>query len=201
MIQKKHLFVAMLAGLSFMACKNETKTEEVEPIQEEKVTKPVKSYSKEQATASIMARMMTIPEIKTISRLSISAGLTDMLMEDGPYTLFAPSNDAFEEMNQEVYKGLLDPDNKAQLVALLKNHMVPTELGSAEMLQQLKAGSLDFTALGGAKLVVSMEDEDVIISDDSGTISVVSKTDINCLNGTIHIINTVLTTGQTPNED
>jgi len=201
MIQNKHLLAALILSFSLLACKNDTKNEEVAPQQEEKIDKKVDARTLEQSKSSIMARLMTIPEINTCGRLVISAEMSDMLMQEGPFTLFAPSNDAFEGMDQEQYKSMLDPKNKEQLISLLKNHIIPTDLGSAEMLQQLSGGSIDFTALGGAKLVVSMEEGDVIISDEVGTVSVVSKTDIKALNGTVHIINTVLTTGPVEEQD
>ena len=202
MIVKKHLLIALLAGFSLMACKNDKKAEEAQPEEEVKLEEQVKpTYSLEMSKSSVMARLMTIPEINTMGRLSISASLSDMLMAEGPFTVFAPSNDAFIGMDQEAYQSLLDPSKKDSLVTLLKNHMIPTELGSAELLQQLKGGPVDFTAMGGAKLVVKMEDNDILITDETGTSSVVSKTDITAMNGVLHVINTVLTTGPNPEED
>lgn len=200
----KHLLIALMASLTIAACKNDKQTDNPEPEQDQvevKEEKKVDPVVIENAKSSVMVRLMTIPEINTMGRAVISAGLTDMLMGDGPYTIFAPSNDAFEGMEASAYSRILDPNNKEELIALLKNHVIATELGSAELLQQLKGGPVDFTALGGAKLVANMEDGDILLSDDSGTVSVVSKTDITADNGVIHVINTVMTTGPSPQED
>lgn len=190
---KRQFQIGFIATALLFGCKNDPK-EVTEPVKNEiEVTKQAtKADEIPQISTSVMARLMTVPELATMGRMSITAGLADALTKEGPYTVFAPSNDAFEGIDQAVLQTLLDPRNKELLVDLLRNHIVATELGSDQLLQQLKGGPVDFKTMGGAVMVVHMEDDDILLTDPSGAVSVVSKTDIHAQNGTVHVLNAVL---------
>lgn len=193
MILKRHFLIAFITTALLFGCKNDPK-EGTEPVESETEVTEESTQPDQipEINTSVMARLMTVPELGTMGRMSITAGLADALTEEGPYTVFAPSNDAFEGMDQAVFQSLLDPENKELLADLLRNHIVGTDLGSDELLQQLKGGPVDFKTMGGAVMVVSMEDDDILLTDPSGAVSVVSKTDIQAQNGTVHVLNTVL---------
>lgn len=113
-----------------------------------------------------------------------AAGLAETLSGKGPFTVFAPTNEAFAKLPAGAVDNLLKPENKAQLVALLKNHVVAGNVMAA-----------DVKAMNG-KTAKSLEGKDLMIqADDKGVMiggAKVTKTDIKGSNGVIHVIDTVI---------
>ena len=111
-----------------------------------------------------------------------AAGLVDVLKGAGPFTVFAPTDEAFAALPEGTVEGLLKPENKDQLVKVLTYHVVPG-----------KVMAKDVVKLTEAKTV---EGSDVTIAVSGGVVTVdnakVVKTDINSSNGVIHVIDTVI---------
>ena len=117
-----------------------------------------------------------------------SAGLTDILKLKGPFTVLAPTDDAFSKLPEGTLEGLLQPENRQKLAILLKNHVLTAQLKSAD----LKPGTRK--SIAGKELIVTHEaSEDPegspVIKIHSAT---VTKADIMSSNGVIHLIDTVL---------
>jgi uncharacterized surface protein with fasciclin (FAS1) repeats len=137
---------------------------------------------------------MTIPEIaasnpdfSTLAAAVQAAGLTETLSGDGPYTVFAPTNDAFDALPEGTVETLLKPKNQDQLAAILTYHVVPGDVMAADV----QPGEV--TTVNGATFEVSTGmDGGVEITDGQGNTATVTATDIAASNGVIHVIDAVL---------
>ena len=111
-----------------------------------------------------------------------AAGLAETLSGSGPFTVFAPTNAAFEKLPAGTVEKLLKPENKGQLVKVLTYHVVPGKVMAKDVVKLNKA--------------TTVEGSDVAIAVSGGTVTVdnakVIKTDINSSNGVIHVIDTVI---------
>lgn len=111
-----------------------------------------------------------------------AAGLAESLAGEGPYTVFAPTNEAFEQLPEGTLDQLLMPENRNQLAAILTYHVVP----NAALAAGVK--SMDETStLFGEPVSVSTSGDQVMVNDAN-----VTETDIQASNGVIHVIDTVL---------
>ncbi len=110
-----------------------------------------------------------------------AAGLVDTLKGEGPFTLFAPSDEAFAKLPAGTLEFLLQPENKDELISILTYHVVPGKILAADV----KPGSAP--TVNGENLVVGIENDAVKINK-----ATVVKTDIKCTNGVIHVVDTVI---------
>jgi uncharacterized surface protein with fasciclin (FAS1) repeats len=111
-----------------------------------------------------------------------AAGLVDTLKGDGPFTVFAPTNEAFAKLPEGTLEMLLQPENKDKLVAILTYHVVPGKVMAAEVINLTKA-----TTVQGQDLTIKAMDGKVMIDN-----AMVTATDIEAKNGVIHVIDTVV---------
>jgi uncharacterized surface protein with fasciclin (FAS1) repeats len=116
-----------------------------------------------------------------------SAGLADTLSGQGPFTVFAPTNEAFGALPAGTVDNLLKPENKAQLTSVLTYHVVP----GAVLSGSLKDGMV-VTTVEGQPLKVGMTPSGVTLTDATGNTASVAKADIEAGNGVVHVINSVL---------
>ena len=110
----------------------------------------------------------------------------------GPYTIFAPTTIAFDSLNIEKRKEILNPKNKEKLSKVIKNHIVEGEVNSSELLQKTKGSANTLKTLGGASLTITKQGSDIVITDGSGAKAVLGKSDIEGSNGVVHVIDKVL---------
>lgn len=124
-----------------------------------------------------------------------AADLVATLKSAGPFTVFAPVNDAFENLPEGTVGTLLKPENRAALAKVLTYHVVPGRLTAAELRKLIKAGkgaaSLK-TASGGTLWVMMNGESNLVIKDETGAIAQISTYDVNQSNGVIHVINRVV---------
>ena len=113
-----------------------------------------------------------------------AAGLVDTLKGDGPFTVLAPTDEAFAKLPAGTLETLLKPENKATLVAILTYHVIPSKAMAADV---VKLDGKTVKTVNGEALKVTVDGSDVMIN----TAKVV-KTDIVCTNGVIHVIDTVI---------
>ncbi len=123
-----------------------------------------------------------------------AAGLVDTLKGPGPFTVFAPTNDAFAKLPAGTVDTLLKPENKAALAGILTYHVVPGKLSAADLIAQAKAsgGKATLTTVQGEPLTAWVEGSSVYLQDAKGGKSKVMIADVNQSNGVIHVIDTVL---------
>jgi uncharacterized surface protein with fasciclin (FAS1) repeats len=126
-----------------------------------------------------------------------AAGLVETLKGKGPFTVFAPTNDAFSKLPAGTVETLLKPENKAQLTGILTYHVVAGKLDAKAVLAAIKAGNgkAVLTTVAGGKLTASVENGKVVLTDEKGGKATVTATDLKASNGIIHVIDTVVLTG------
>lgn len=196
MFSVNKLLALLAITLVLFSCKNES-NDSSSSSEEKKVEKKavVQTPEMKKQINSVMTKAMVTPELKTFSSAIVSAGLTEVLSnEEGPFTLLAPSNDAFSAIDQSDFNRLLDPNNKGKLTQMLKNHIVKGDIDSATLVQNIKSGNGNYTleTLSGAKLIASMKGADIVIKDSNGTEAVLGKSDIKGSNGVVHVLDTIL---------
>lgn len=121
-------------------------------------------------------------KFKTLAAAIKAAGLVEALKGDGPFTVLAPTDDAFAKLPEGTVATLLKPENKSQLTAILKYHVVAGRHFASDVVKKKALPTLQ-----GGKLAVKVSDKGVMIGDAK-----VIKTDIDASNGVIHVINSVL---------
>ena len=117
-----------------------------------------------------------------------AAGLVETLKGKGPFTVFAPTNDAFGKLPAGTVETLLKPENKAALTGILTYHVVAGKLDAKAVGAAIKAGGgkAELTTVAGGKLTASVENGKVKITDAKGNSAYVTAADLNASNGVIH---------------
>jgi len=123
-----------------------------------------------------------------------AAGLVDTLKGAGPFTVFAPTNAAFDALPAGTVDTLLKPENKATLTKVLTYHVVPGRLDSAALAARIQAGggSATLTTVEGEPLKVWMQGDAVVVTDTKGNNATVTTADVYQKNGVIHVVDKVL---------
>ena len=126
---------------------------------------------------------------------AVQAGeLVDALSSEGPFTVFAPTNDAFGKLPNETLESLLDPSNIETLQSILTYHVVSGEFYATDVVNAIKenGGSFMVKTLQGSELELKLWEGDVYVKDNSGNKAKVIITDVKTSNGVIHAIDTVV---------
>lgn len=123
-----------------------------------------------------------------------AAELVDALQGDGPFTVFAPVNAAFEALPEGTVETLLMPENRDQLTQILACHVVPANAVAAEIGAMIESGGGRAMAetLGGCTLTLEMAGDALNVIDENGNAATVSIADVIQSNGVIHVIDRVL---------
>ena len=126
-----------------------------------------------------------------------AAGLVETLNGAGPFTVFAPTNAAFEKIPAETLQGLLTPEQRDTLTAVLTYHVVSGRVDAATLIEQIQAGggSATVTTVQGGELTARVVEGGVVLPDAAGNESRVVQTDVTASNGVIHAIDTVVMPG------
>lgn len=123
-----------------------------------------------------------------------AADLDETLQSDGPFTVFAPVNKAFEKLPKGAVEMLLKPENKATLTAILSYHIISGKHSAASFIDAIKKGDgkATFKTVEGEELTAEQDGRKLIIIDAKGAKAVVTIPDVNQKNGVIHVIDSVL---------
>ena len=123
-----------------------------------------------------------------------AAGLVDALMGKGPFTVFAPVNDAFAKLPAGTVESLLKPESKAMLVKILTYHVVAGNFEAGAVVKAIEAGngSAKLKTVSGGTLTASLKEGKVILTDENGNTSTVVVADLKSGNGVVHVIDSVL---------
>lgn len=126
-----------------------------------------------------------------------SADLVATLKSDGPFTVFAPVNDAFSKLPAGTVDYLLKPENKKTLTKILTYHVVAGNLDAATVLDAIKKGNgiANLKTVSGGKLTASLDNGKVKLTDEKGGSAYVTITDLKGSNGVIHVIDSVVMPG------
>ena len=145
-------------------------------------------------SGNIVAAASASPDFKTLVAAVKAAKLVDTLASKGPFTVFAPTDSAFAKLDSATLQTLLKPENRDQLAKILTYHVVPGRLNAEYILQQINAGNgqASLTTVEGSVLTAKLQGESVILVDENGGTSTVTKVDLMQSNGIIHVIDTVV---------
>ena len=147
-----------------------------------------------QSSKDIVATAASLDDFSTLVTAVKAAELVEVLQSDGPFTVFAPLNSAFEKLPQEALAGLLKPENKSDLQKVLTYHVVKGNLMAKDVVAALKenGGKMKVETVSGESFTVMLSDGNVAIMDNNNNVAKVLKTDVKTSNGVIHILDTVL---------
>lgn len=134
------------------------------------------------------------PDHTTLVQAVTAAGLAETLSGEGPFTVFAPTNEAFAKLPQEAVADLMKPENKDKLAAVLTCHAVAAKAMAADVGKMISdgGGKHEVDTVGGCKLTAAMDGDKVTVTDENGTAATVTAADLPASNGVIHVIDTVL---------
>jgi len=123
-----------------------------------------------------------------------AADLVAALQSDGPFTVFAPTNDAFAKIDAKTLSSLLEAGNKEALANILTYHVVSGKLAASDVVAALKKGDgmVELKALNGQVITVTQKDDKIWLKDSNGDFSEIIATDVMGSNGVIHVIGTVV---------
>lgn len=202
---KTILMSLSLAGLLLVSCNDDKKKEAEAKAEAEKMEMEAKMQAEEEAKMAETAKMEfeknTIASIamgnenfSTLVTALKSADLAQTFMEEGEYTVFAPTNDAFAKVPAATMTSLLKPENKASLQNLLKYHVVSGEWKAADVIKAINDNNNKYTVttLQGENLVLSLKGDKVMVKDAKGGTATVVMADVDASNGVIHAIDKVV---------
>jgi uncharacterized surface protein with fasciclin (FAS1) repeats len=145
-------------------------------------------------TRNIVENAVNSADHTTLVAAVQAAGLVESLQGPGPFTVFAPTNDAFAKLPEGTVDTLLMPENKDQLVKVLTAHVVAGSLSGAELMSRAEAngGRYNMQAVSGDALTAVVQGGSLFIFDEAGGAAEVTVADVNQSNGVIHVVNDVL---------
>lgn len=126
-----------------------------------------------------------------------AAELVETLKGEGPFTVFAPTNEAFEKLPKGTVETLLMAENKAKLQSILTYHVVAGKVSAMDLMKMIKDGNgkAELTTVNGGTLSAMLKGKKVELKDAAGNISTVTIADVNQSNGIIHVIDAVVLPG------
>ncbi len=149
------------------------------------------------ATKNIVENAVNSADHTTLVAAVQAAGLVDTLSGAGPFTVFAPTNQAFTKLPADTVETLLKPENKATLTQVLTYHVVAGKVDAAALARMIKDGKGKATlkTVAGGTLTAMMKGKDIVLKDAKGGVSTVTIADVMQSNGVIHVVDTVVLPG------
>ena len=181
-MKRKSLAVAALMGLAVMSAVAGMKN-------------PMVGGQEMYPTKNIIENAVNSADHTTLVAAVKAAGLVETLEGAGPFTVFAPTNEAFNKLPAGTVDTLVKPENKATLTKILTYHVVAGRVSSHELLKKIKEGkgSAELTTVEGGKLTATVVDgKHIQLKDEKGGTSMVTIADVFQSNGVIHVVDTVL---------
>lgn len=150
------------------------------------------------STETLLAAAERDPDFTTLVSAIQTAGLDETLNGPGPFTVFAPTNAAFEKIPAEERDALTQPEGQAALRRLLTYHVIPARLDAASLVQRIQTGggSLALTTMQGGVLTARVDaNGSILLTDAAGGVLRVIEADVVTSNGVIHAVDTVAAPG------
>lgn len=162
-------------------------------------------------TVSALAQETNSSETKSITQNTIESNthkilmaavkatkMDDILDKSGPFTVFAPSDKAFEKFSSTKIEELINSKDKTELKSLLTYHIVAGNLSASKILRAMCKGNgkASFTTIQGKKLIAQMDGYDIVLTDHLGNTARITAADVNQKNGVIHEIDSVILPSQ-----
>lgn len=145
-------------------------------------------------TKNIVENAVNSKDHTTLVAAVKAAGLVDTLASAGPFTVFAPTNSAFEKLPAGTVETLIKPENKSMLTKILTYHVVAGNADSKSIMKAIKdgGGKAEFKTVAGGKLTAMIEGKNLVLTDEKGGRAIVTIADVRQSNGVIHVIDTVV---------
>ncbi len=145
-------------------------------------------------TKNIVENAVNSKDHTTLVAAVKAAGLVETLESAGPFTVFAPTNEAFNKLPAGTVDNLVKPENKATLTKILTYHVVAGKMDSKALMAKIKAGGgkATLTTVQGEELTIMMKGKNIEVKDSKGGVAMVTIKDVYQSNGVIHVINKVL---------
>lgn len=145
-------------------------------------------------TKNIVENAVNSKDLTTLVVAVKAAGLVDTLESPGPFTVFAPANEAFNKLPAGTVETLLKPENKDQLTKILTYHVVSGRVSASDLAKQIKAGGGKATlkTVNGETLTATMQGKSIVLTDEKGGNSMVTIANVFQSNGVVHVVDTVL---------
>lgn len=191
----KRLILVSVGSLALAACGSATDDAAVSDTSATQTAMADQTASPQAAGGTVVSVAQGNPDFSTLVSAVTAADLGGTLSGAGPYTVFAPTNAAFEKVPQATRDQLLSPAGKQDLTNILTYHVVAGETNAAALTQAIAAagaGGHRLTTVNGATLTATTEGGNVILTDAAGNRATVTQTDVDASNGVIHAIDTVL---------
>ncbi|MBE7640414.1 fasciclin domain-containing protein [Salegentibacter sp. BLCTC] len=199
---KSKILLIMLAvfAFSFTSCEDTKKKEEEKAkMEQEAAEQEAKMKAEEERmemeSNSIAAKAMATDSLSTLVSALKNAELATTFTEDeGPYTVFAPTNSAFEKVDKATLDELMKSENKDQLAGVLKYHVVDKEITASDLSQMIEdgGGEVTFVTMEGAELTAMADGDNIVLKDGNGNTATIIATDIEASNGMVHLIDGVV---------
>lgn len=194
----KLTLISGLSALALAACSGsetaDTAANDTEVVQDDTMASDTMVATETTGEKNIVALAQGNPQASTLVTAVTAAGLGETLSGTGPFTVFAPSNDAFAKVDKATLDGLLKPASKDKLASLLKYHVVAGNVKSGDLAKLIADGNGTATVktLNGGSLKASMDGDKIVLTDAKGGKSTVTGADMVASNGTIHVVDTVV---------
>jgi uncharacterized surface protein with fasciclin (FAS1) repeats len=195
----KHALAVGLSAVALAACSGsetaDTAATETEVVQDDAMVSSDNMVATDAiGEKTIVALAQSNPQASTLVTAVTAAGLAETLSGAGPFTVFAPSNDAFAKVNKATLDGLLKPESKDKLASLLKYHVVAGNVKSGDLAKMIADGNgtASVKTLNGSTLKARLDGDKIVLTDAKGGKSTVTAADMLASNGTIHLVDTVV---------
>jgi uncharacterized surface protein with fasciclin (FAS1) repeats len=145
-------------------------------------------------TKNIIQNAVNSADHTTLVAAVKAAGLVDTLQGPGPFTVFAPTNEAFAKLPAGTVDNLLKPENKDTLVKILTYHVVAGRLSAVDIKKMIREGHGQATlkTVSGGTLTAMMQGKDLVLKDEKGGIAIITIANVFQSNGVIHVVDSVL---------
>lgn len=146
-------------------------------------------------TKNIIENAINSKDHTTLVAAIKAAKLVETLQGEGPFTVFAPTNAAFEKLPKGTLESLINPENIKTLQKILTYHVIIGKMNASDIEAAIKVGNgkAVLTTVSGGKLIAIMKDKDLILKDENGSIAKITIADVYQSNGVIHVIDSVVT--------
>ena len=187
-------WAAGLSALALVACSGSEKAPaatDIEVVQNDAMATDTLVASEPVGNKTIVELAQGNPQLSTLVTAVTAAGLGETLSGIGPFTVFAPSNDAFAKVDKATLDGLLQPASKG---VLLTYHVVAGNVKSGDLAKMIVdgKGTATIQTLNGGNLKASMAGDKIVLTDAKGGKSTVTEADVVASNGTVHVVDTVV---------
>ena len=143
---------------------------------------------------TIVENASNADNLTTLVEAVKAAGLVETLSGEGPFTVFAPTNEAFAKLDPEQLNALMQPEAKEQLAQILTCHVVAANADSTAIAGMIADdnGEHPVSTVGGCTLIAKQDGDMITLTDERGQVATVTQADVMQSNGVVHVIDTVL---------